>query len=275
MSQVPSCLRNALLGGAGLWPQPSPCLPAKGLLCALPQSSSTTLFPPGGLARVSPAHLCLGPTWQVPVHLGLHALARLLAGSAIHSRTQSAGCFTGNYYVTGLELATVSSSWGSHGLWLRSWGVKEITSVNGGQPILSKETEGMLLVSSSSRRASFLGPGPFKMTTPDSEPHPPASLTPGSGAQWLNAPAQGGAWWQPLAGTPSASPQTCTHRQEQLHAGSVDSGGQGPPAPRDREGPEPGNGRGLLPLSRCEVIYGGEKPSLLCASHLQEGLFGF
>lgn len=174
MSQVPSCLRNALLGGAGLWPQPSPCLPAKGLLCALPQSSSTTLFPPGGLARVSPAHLCLGPTWQVPVHLGLHALARLLAGSAIHSRTQSAGCFTGNYYVTGLELATVSSSWGSHGLWLRSWGVKEITSVNGGQPILSKETEGMLLVSFSSCRAPFLGPGPFKMTTPDSEPHPPA-----------------------------------------------------------------------------------------------------
>lgn len=123
----------------------------------------------------------------------------------------------------------------------------------------------MLLVSSSSRRAPFLGPGPFKMTTPDSEPHPPAPLTPGSGARWLNAPAQGGAWWQPLAGTPSASPQTCTHRQEQLHAGSVDSGGQGPPAPRDREGPEPGNGRGLLPLSRCEVIYGPvERSHLYC-----------
>lgn len=70
---------------------------------------------------MSPAHLCLGPTWQAPVHLGLHALVRPLAGSVIHSCTQSAGCLLGNYYATGMELATVSS-WGSHGLWARSWG---------------------------------------------------------------------------------------------------------------------------------------------------------
>lgn len=194
VSQVPSCPRNVLLGGAGLWPQPLLCLPAEGLLCACPQSisfhcplssrgpglSEPCLPVPGpylaGLRALGPPCPCQAASWLR--HSLMYSISRL---------------FPGNDYVTGIELATVSSSWGSHGL---------CGSTAGGQCTLSKETEGTPSVLSSSCRAPFLDPGPFEMTRPDSEPHPPAPLTPAAGAQRLNAPARSGAQWQPLAGCP-------------------------------------------------------------------------
>lgn len=150
----------SFLQGPGL---SEPCLPVPGPYLA-------------GLRALGPPCPCQAASWLR--HSLMYSISRL---------------FPGNDYVTGIDLATVSSSWGSHGL---------CGSTAGGQCTLSKETEGTPSVLSSSCRAPFLDPGPFEMTRPDSEPHPPAPLTPAAGAQRLNAPARSGAQWQPLAGCP-------------------------------------------------------------------------
>lgn len=102
--QGPRCLRNVVLGGAGLWSQPSPRLPGKGCFRRPPPISSPVpvlpwAWPESALpARARP---CLeGPSAPGPPRL-CQATA---AGSLVHARTRSAGRSLGSCYTTGMVL---------------------------------------------------------------------------------------------------------------------------------------------------------------------------
>lgn len=110
VSQVPSCLSNAVLEGPGLWSQPSPCFPAKGCSPPVPSPVHHPIASHGrGLSQPCPP--MPGPAWRAPQHLGhaTHRQSHPLRHSVSH-------LFTGQLLCS-RHCAAVASS-GSHGLWI-------------------------------------------------------------------------------------------------------------------------------------------------------------